>query len=296
MSKSVIFGNRWLPYLLLLPQLLVLLVFFFWPAAQALIQSFMISDAFGNTSTFVWFQNFTRLFKSQEYWDSIRVTIVFSVLTGGLALSLGLLFAIFADRVIRGTAFYKTLLIWPYAVAPATAGALWLFLLNPTMGVLAYLMNKQLGIHWDPTLNRADGMALVVLASAWKQISYNFVFFLAGMQSIPRSIIEAAAIDGARPVKRLFTIVLPLLSPTTFFLLVMNSVYAFFDTFGIIDTTTDGGPGGATSILVYKVYRDGFVGLDLGSSSAQSVILMGFVIALTFVQFRYVERMVHYKS
>ncbi len=296
MSKSVIFGNRWLPYLLLLPQLLVLFVFFFWPAAQALIQSFMISDAFGNTSTFVWFENFTRLFKSREYWDSIRVTIVFSVLTGGLALLLGLLFAIFADRVIRGTALYKTLLIWPYAVAPATAGALWLFLLNPTMGVLAYLMNHQLGIHWDPTLDRVDGMALVVLASAWKQISYNFVFFLAGMQSIPRSIIEAAAIDGARPVKRLFTIVLPLLSPTTFFLLVMNSVYAFFDTFGIIDTTTDGGPGGATSILVYKVYRDGFVGLDLGSSSAQSVILMGFVIALTFVQFRYVERMVHYKS
>ncbi len=296
MNKHVIFRNRLLPYLLLAPQLLVLLVFFFWPAAQALVHSTMISDAFGTTYTFVWFKNFTRLFTSQEYLDSIWITFVFSALTGALALSMGLLFAVFADRVIRGTVVYKTLLIWPYAVAPATAGALWLFLFNPTMGVIAYAMNQGLGMGWDPTLDRADGMALVVLASAWKQVSYNFVFFLAAMQSIPRSIIEAAAIDGARPMRRFLTIVFPLLSPTAFFLVVMNTVYAFFETFGIIDTTTDGGPGGATSILVYKVYRDGFVGLDLGSSSAQSVVLMGFVIALTFIQFRYVERMVHYRS
>ena len=204
------------------------------------------------------------------------------------------LFAIFADRVIRGSGLYKTLLIWPYAVAPATAGALWLFLLNPTMGVLAYLMNKEMGLDWDPTLDRVDGMALVVLASAWKQISYNFVFFLAGMQSIPRSIIEAAAIDGARPVKRLFTIVLPLLSPTTFFLLVVNLTYAFFDTFGIIHTMTSGGPGRSTTVLVYKVYSDGFVGQDLGSSAAQSVILMIVVAVLTVIQFRFIERRVHY--
>jgi sn-glycerol 3-phosphate transport system permease protein len=294
MIKSVIFRNRWLPYLLLAPQLLVLLVFFFWPAAQALFHSMMISDAFGTYYTFVWFENFTRLFRSPEYLESVWITLVFSFLTGALALVMGLLFAIFADRVIRGTVLYKTLLIWPYAVAPATAGALWLFLFNPTMGVLAYAMNQGFAMGWDPTLNRADGMALVVFASAWKQVSYNFVFFLAGMQSIPKSIIEAAAIDGARPVRRFLTIVFPLLSPTAFFLVVMNTVYAFFETFGIIHQVTKGGPAGSTNILVYKVFRDGFLGLDLGGSAAQSVVLMVIVISLTVIQFRYIERRVHY--
>ncbi|MEZ5866129.1 MAG: sn-glycerol-3-phosphate ABC transporter permease UgpA [Geminicoccaceae bacterium] len=295
MSKSVIFGNRWLPYLLLLPQLLVLLVFFFWPAAQALWQSMLVQDAFGLSVRFVWFDNFTYLFGNREYLHSIRVTAVFSLGVALLGLVVALLLAAMADHAIRGAVVYKTLLIWPYAVAPAIAGVLWLFLFNPSVGIVAWWL-QGIGIDWNHKISGNQAMLLVIIAAAWKQISYNSLFFLAGMLAIPKSLIEAAAIDCAGPAKRFFTIIFPLLSPTTFFLLVMNSVYAFFDTFGIIDTTTDGGPGGATSILVYKVYRDGFVGLDLGSSSAQSVILMGFVIALTFVQFRYVERMVHYKS
>ena len=294
MIKRALFAGRVVPWLLLAPQLLVLAVFFFWPAAQAWYQSFLISDAFGGSSEFVWFENFERLFASREYARSLAVTAVFSVATTVLAMGSGLLFAVLVDRTARSAGLYRTLLIWPYAVAPAIAGALWLFLFNPTLGLIAHLMNGRLGLDWDPTLDGVDAMVLVVMAAAWKQVSYNFVFFLAGLQAIPQSLVEAAAIYGAGPLRRLATIVLPLLSPTAFFLTVMNLVYAFFDTFGIINTTTSGGPAGMTSILVYRVYQDGFVGLDLGSSSAQSVVLMVIVVALTVLQFRYVERRVAY--
>jgi sn-glycerol 3-phosphate transport system permease protein len=282
-----------LPYVLVAPQIAVTLIFFIWPASQALYQSVLIEDPFGLSSTFVWGENFAELFGDPQYLHSIRVTAVFSVSVALLALAAALYLAVQADRVIRGAMAYKTLLVWPYAVAPAVAGVLWLFLFNPTLGIVAYALRK-LGYDWNHLLDGGQAMFLVVIAAAWKQISYNFLFFLAGMQAIPRSLIEAAAIDGAGPARRFWTIVFPLLTPTTFFLLVINVVYAFFDTFGIIHQVTEGGPAGATNILVYKVFRDGFIGLDLGGSAAQSVVLMAIVIALTVVQFRYIERKVHY--
>jgi sn-glycerol 3-phosphate transport system permease protein len=292
-EKRARFESRWLPYALIAPQMAITLMFFFLPASQAVYQSLMVQDAFGNSSQFVWFDNFTDLFRNDEYLASFRVTAVFSLLVAVLGLSISLVLAVLADRVIRGATIYKTLLIWPYAVAPAIAGVLWLFLFNPTLGVVAHWL-KAVGIPWDPLLDGNHALIMVIIAAVWKQISYNFLFFLAGLQSIPKSLIEAAAIDGAGPVRRFATIVFPLLSPTTFFLLVVNIVYAFFDTFGIIDTATDGGPGQATKILVFKVYSDGFKGLDLGSSYAQSVVLMVIVITLTVAQFRYVERKVQY--
>ena len=293
MEKRARFESRWLPYALIAPQLAVTLVFFFLPASQALYQSLLVQDAFGTNTQFVWFENFRDLFNNEDYLASFKVTAIFSLLVAVLGLTISLVLAVFADRVIRGATVYKTLLIWPYAVAPAVAAILWLFLFNPTLGVVAHWL-KGLGIAWDPLLNGTDALIMVVVAAVWKQISYNFLFFLAGLQSIPKSLIEAAAIDGAGPLKRFLTIVFPLLSPTTFFLLVVNIVYAFFDTFGIIDSATDGGPAKATQILVYKVYADGFKGLDLGGSAAQSVVLMVIVISLTVVQFRYVERKVQY--
>ncbi len=293
MEKRARFESRWLPYALIAPQLAITIVFFFLPASQALYQSLLVQDAFGMNTQFVWFENFQALFHDDDYLKSFRVTAVFSVLVASIGLSVSLVLAVFADRVLRGAAVYKTLLIWPYAVAPAVAAILWLFLFNPTLGVVAHWL-KGLGIPWDPLLDGTDALIMVVIAAVWKQISYNFLFFLAGLQSIPKSLIEAAAIDGAGPVKRFVTIVFPLLSPTTFFLLVVNIVYAFFDTFGIIDASTSGGPAKATEILVYKVYADGFKGLDLGGSAAQSVILMAIVVTLTVVQFRYVERKVQY--
>jgi sn-glycerol 3-phosphate transport system permease protein len=293
MEKRARFQSRWLPYALIAPQMAITLVFFFLPASQAVYQSLQVQDAFGISTQFVWFDNFKDLFRNDEYLASFRVTAVFSVLVAALGLSISLLLAVLADRVIRSATIYKTLLIWPYAVAPAVAGVLWLFLFNPTLGVVAHWL-KAFGIPWDPLLDGTHALIMVVVAAVWKQISYNFLFFLAGLQSIPKSLIEAAAIDGAGPVRRFVTIVFPLLSPTTFFLLVVNIVYAFFDTFAIIDTATNGGPGQATQILVYKVYADGFKGLDLGSSYAQSVVLMVIVITLTIVQFRYVERKVQY--
>ncbi len=292
-EKRARFHSPWLPYALILPQLAITLVFFFWPAGQALFQSLLVQDAFGATTQFVWLDNFRELFHDENYLASFKVTAIFSVLVAGIGLSVSLVLAAFADRVVRGATFYKTLLIVPYAVAPAIAAVLWLFLFNPTLGIVAHWMQRA-GIDWDPVLNGNDAMTLVVVAAVWNQISYNFLFFLAGLQSIPKSLIEAAAIDGAGPVKRFATIVFPLLSPTTFFLLVVNIVYAFFDTFGIIDASTSGGPAKATEILVYKVYADGFKGLDLGGSAAQSVILMAIVVTLTVVQFRYVERKVQY--
>jgi sn-glycerol 3-phosphate transport system permease protein len=293
MEKRARFDSRWLPYALIAPQLAITLVFFFLPAGQAVYWSFLVQDAFGTSTQFVWLDNFRQLFEDPDYLASFKVTAVFSLLVASLGLSISLVLAVFADRVIKGATVYKTFLIWPYAVAPAVAAILWLFLFNPTLGVVAHWL-KGLGIRWDPLLDGTDALTMVVIAAVWKQISYNFLFFLAGLQSIPKSLIEAAAIDGAGPVKRFVTIVFPLLSPTTFFLLVVNIVYAFFETFGIIDASTSGGPGKATEILVYKVYADGFKGLDLGGSSAQSVVLMAIVISLTFIQFRYVERKVQY--
>ena len=293
MEKRARFESRWLPYALIAPQLVITLVFFFLPASQALYQSLLVQDAFGTNTQFVWFENFQDLFRNEDYLSSFKTTAIFSLLVAALGLSISLVLAVLADRVIRGANVYKTLLIWPYAVAPAIAAVLWLFLFNPTLGIIAHWL-KGLGVPWNPLLDGTDALIMVVIAAVWKQISYNFLFFLAGLQSIPKSLIEAAAIDGAGPVKRFATIVFPLLSPTTFFLLVVNIVYAFFDTFGIIDASTSGGPAKATEILVYKVYADGFKGLDLGGSAAQSVILMAIVVTLTVVQFRYVERKVQY--
>ena len=292
MSKAV-FPNKWLPYLLLAPQVAITLVFFYWPASQALYQSVLRQDPFGLKTTFVGLANFRSVLSDPGYLNAVKVTAIFSFSTAILAMALALLLASAAEKVVRGKGFYRTLLIWPYAVAPAVAGMLWLFMFNPAMGTFAYMLRRS-GYNWDPLLNGDQAMLLVVVAAAWKQISYNFLFFVAALQSIPKSLTEAAAIDGAGSTKRFWTIVFPLIAPTTFFLLVVNTVYAFFDTFGIIDAVTAGGPARATETLVYKVYIDGFVNLDLGSSAAQSVILMAIVLALTAVQFRYVERRVHY--
>jgi sn-glycerol 3-phosphate transport system permease protein len=292
-ERRVVFDQRLLPYLLLAPQLAITLVFFVWPASQAVWQSMLVQDAFGFSTRFVWFDNFARIFGNPEYLHSLRVTAVFSFSVALSGILIALVLAAMADFVARAAALYKTLLIWPYAVAPAIAGVLWLFMFSPAIGILAWLLGR-IGIVWNHQLDGTQALPLVIVAATWKQISYNFLFFPAGMQAIPRSLVEAAAIDGAGPVRRFFTIVVPLLSPTSFFLLVVNLVYAFFDTFGIVHAITEGGPAQATTILVCKVYRDGFIGLDLGGSAAQSVVLMLIVIALTFVQFRYLERRVHY--
>lgn len=293
MEKRVFFRSGWLPWLLLAPQMAVIFVFFFWPAAQALLQSLQQQDAFGTSVDFVGLQNFKELFEDPAYAESFKTTAIFSVLVASIGLTLSLTLAVFADRIVRGGMFYKTMLILPYAVAPAVAAVLWVFMFSPSLGVVAYALGK-IGIDWNHLLNSKHAMTLIVMAAVWKQISYNFLFFLAGLQSIPKSLIEAAAIDGARPWRRFWTVQFPLLSPTTFFLLVMNVVYAFFDTFAIVHAATEGGPGKDTEILVYKVYHDGFKALDLGGSAAQSVVLMVIVIALTIVQFRYVEKKVQY--
>lgn len=293
MLKRSHFKPSVLPYLLIAPQILITIVFFIWPASQAIMQSLLVEDAFGLNTEFVWFDNFTYLFSDPIYFSSFGKTLVFSFLVAFLSLVAALILAAAADQIIRGATTYRTLLIWPYAVAPVVAGALWMFIFDPTLGIVAYLLDG-LGYDWNHRLNGNQAMALIILAASWKQISYNFLFFLAGMQAIPKSLTEAAAIDGAGPVWRFWTIIFPLLSPTTFFLLVMNIVYAFFETFGIVHAVTKGGPAGATEILVYKVYNDGFIGLDLGGSAAQSVVLMVIVISLTVIQFRYIERKVEY--
>lgn len=293
MEKRSVFNHRLLPYLLLVPQVAITLIFFYWPASQAVWQSFLVQDAFGLSTTFVWLENYRDLFSQPEYYHTIATTLIFSAAVSALSLSFALLLAVQADKPLRAGTLYRTLLIWPYAVAPAVAGVLWVFMFHPSLGVLARVM-RNVGIDWNPLLNGDHALILVVLAASWKQISYNFLFFLAGLQAIPKSVIEAAAIDGARPMRRFWTIVFPLLSPTTFFLIVVNIVYAFFDTFGIIDAMTGGGPAKATETLVYKVYADGRLGGDLGGSAAQSVILMIIVIALTAIQFRYIERKVTY--
>ena len=293
MEKRVTFNERWLPYLLLGPQIIITLVFFFWPSGQAIYQSLLIEDAFGGNSKFVWFENFAQLFRDNSYAHSAQVTVVFSFLVAAIGLGVSLLLAVMADRIIRGATGYKTFLVWPYAVAPAVAGVLWGFLFNPSVGIVAWML-QGIGIEFNYVINGNQALMLVVIAAVWNQISYNFLFFLAGLQSIPKSLIEAAAIDGAGPSRRFWDIIFPLLSPTGFFLLVVNIIYAFFGTFGVVDSLTKGGPAKATEILVFKVYNDGFRGQDLGGSSAQSVILMIVVILLTFVQFRFIERRVHY--
>ena len=293
MEKRVRFKSAWLPWALIAPQMAIVLVFFFWPAGQAIYQSFLREDAFGTSTEFVGIDNFVELFNDASYLASFKTTLIFSVLVAVLGLVISLMLAVMADRVVKGATGYKTLLIWPYAVAPAVAGVLWLFMFAPSIGVVAWAL-RRVGFDWNHLLNGTHAMALIVMAAVWKQISYNFLFFLAGLQSVPKSLIEAAAIDGAGPWRRFWTVQFPLLSPTTFFLLVMNVIYAFFDTFGIVDAATHGGPGKDTAILVYKVYFDGFKGLDLGGSAAQSVVLMVIVIALTVFQFRYVEKKVNY--
>ena len=293
MEKRVVFQNRWLPYLLVAPQLAITLIFFFLPAGQAIYQSVLMQDPFGLSTDFVGLQNFDTLLSDPNYVSSFKITMVFSALVAFLGLAISLLLAVCADRVLRGASAYKTFLIVPYAVAPAVAGVLWMFIFNPTLGVLSYVM-RMFGIDWNYLVDADQALTLLVIAAVWKQVSYNFIFFLAGLQAIPKSLLEAAAMDGAGPFRRFWTVVFPLLSPTTFFLLVMNIVYAFFDTFAIVDATTMGGPGQDTNILVYKVFVDGFRNMDFGGSAAQSVILMVMVIILTVIQFRFIERRVNY--
>jgi sn-glycerol 3-phosphate transport system permease protein len=292
-AKRVTFGTSPLPYLLLAPQLIITFGFFIWPAMVALTGSAFLEDAFGTSKQFVGLANFYSLFADEGYRQSFLVTIGFSLATAALSLGFGLLFAVAADKVVKGATVYRTILIWPYAIAPAIAAVLWWFLFNNSTGVAAHAL-RFLGINWNHALNGTHAFILVVIAAAWKQISYNFLFFLAGLQAIPKSLVEAAAIDGAGPWMRFSRIVWPLLAPTTFFLIVVNMVYAFFDTFGIVHAVTSGGPGTSTNILVYKVFKDGFEGLNLGSSAAQSVVLLVIVIALTAIQFRHIERKVHY--
>ena len=293
MEKRVTFKGIWLPLLLVLPQILITAIFFFYPAGQAIWQSLFIPDPFGRAMQWVGLGNFEYLFSDRYYRASFVTTAVFSILVTVVSMGVALYLAILADRLIKGSGTYRTLLIWPYAVAPAVAGVLWLFMFNTRVGVVTWYLGH-LGYDWNHVLNEGEAMGLVVVASAWGRISYNFLFFLAGLQAIPKSVIEAAAIDGAHFWTRFRTIVWPLLSPTTFFLLVVNIIYAFFETFGVIHTITSGGPQQATTILVYKVYSDGFVGQDLGSSAAQSVVLLFIVSILTVVQFKYIERRVHY--
>lgn len=292
MRRRVIFHNTVLPYLLLAPQIGVTLVFFLWPAGQAIYQSLLLQDPFGLRTQLVWFENFRVVLTDPLYLESLRVTLIFSTAVTGLSMGAALLFAVVADTRIRGAATYKTLLTWPYAVAPAVAATLWLFIFHPSIGLVGRRL-RQIGIAWDYKLNGNQALLLVILAASWKQVSYNFLFFLAGLQAIPPSVIEAASLDTG-PTRRFWSIVFPLISPTTFFLLVVNVVYAFFDTFGVIHALTGGGPAKATETLIYKVYTDGVINLDLGGSSAQSVILMLVVVTLTALQFRYVERKVHY--
>jgi sn-glycerol 3-phosphate transport system permease protein len=293
MEKRAVFSHKLLPYLLLAPQLAITIIFFYLPASQALRQSFFIEDAFGTSSDFVGLENYRYVFSDPSYYKAIATTAIFAAAVTICSLFFALLLAVMADREIKGATVYRTLLIWPYAVAPAIAGVLFIFLFQPSLGLLARGLTA-LGVDWNPLLDGRQALTLVIVAATWKQISYNFLFFLAGLQAIPKSLIEAAAIDGARPWRRFFTIIFPLLSPTTFFLIAVNIVYVFFDTFGIIDAVTGGGPAQATQTLVYKVYSDGRLGGDLGGSAAQSVILMLIVVALTSLQFRFVERKVTY--
>jgi sn-glycerol 3-phosphate transport system permease protein len=281
------------PVLLLAPQMLVLLFFFFIPSFRALIQAFQLNDPFGGSVQWVGFSNFAALLASPSYWMSAKMTLWFTLAQNAITLSVALLFAFATNHVIRARGAYRTILLLPYAIAPAVAGIMLAFLFNTRVGPIAQILHM-LGIGWDPTKNTTDAMILIILAASWKHICYNYIFLVAALLAVPRSILESAAIGGAGPIRRFQRISLPMIAPTLFFLIVINFVYGLFDTFAIIDATTRGGPAGATSILVYKVYQDGFVNLDMGSSAAQSVILMILALALTFAQFRLVERRVNY--
>ena len=294
MQKRVFFRDPVLPYLLVAPQIVITVVFFLWPSYQALESALYVEDAFGFSREFVGLDNFRAIFADKVYLHAFGVTLVFGFSVTALTMALSLGLAVAADRVLRASTAYRTFLIWPYAVAPAIAGVLWYFMMNPTIGIVAYWIEALSGTEWNHYVNGNQALILVIIAATWKQISYNFLFFLAGLQSIPRALVEAAAIDRAGPARRFWTIIFPLLAPTTFFLLVVNLVYAFFDTFSLIDATTNGGPANATSTLVVKVYQSGFVGQDYGASAAQSVVLMVIVMAMTVLQCRYIDRRVNY--
>ena len=294
MAKQYEFPSKGLPYLLVLPQMVIVFIFFFWPSAQAIWQSFFLQDPFGGRVIFVGFENYTHLLSDPDYWASFRVSVAFALAITISSMTIALFLAVQTNKKIKFGSFYKTMMIWPYAVATMVAGVLWLFMFNPNVGVIAWLLKYKMGIDWNHLLNSNQAFLLLTIAASWKQISYNFVFFLAGLQSVPLPLVEAAAMDGAGPTKRFWTIIFPMLSPTTFYLLIMNLVYGFFETFPIVHQVTAGGPGKSTQILVYKVWRDGVINLDLGSSSAQSVILMIMVIGLTVFQFRFIERKVTY--
>ena len=293
MLKRVIFKPQRLPYLLILPELLIILVFFYWPSIQAIFWSFTLEPPFGGPAQWVGLDNFRELLETEEYYSSAGVTLLFAFWTTLISMGLALILALFVDRVIRGLVAYRATLMWPYAIAAPAVAVAFQFIFQPGVGFFAFLNDIWPGI-WDPAIDGYDALVMVIIAASWKSITYNFIFFLAGLQSIPKTFVEAAALDGADPIQRFFTIVFPLLSPTFFFLLVINVTDSFTEGFGIINVMTQGGPGGATNILVYKLYQDGFIGLDLSSSSAQSVILMVLVILLTFVQFRWIERRIHY--
>ncbi|MGB4586093.1 MAG: sn-glycerol-3-phosphate ABC transporter permease UgpA [Rectinemataceae bacterium] len=294
MAKQYEFPSKGLPYLLVLPQMVIVFIFFFWPSAQAIWQSFFLQDPFGGRVIFVGFENYTHLLSDPDYWASFRVSVTFALAITISSMTIALFLAVQTNKKIKFGSFYKTMMIWPYAVATMVAGVLWLFMFNPNVGIVAWLLKYKMGIDWNHLLNSNQAFLLLTIAASWKQISYNFVFFLAGLQSVPLPLVEAAAMDGAGPTKRFWTIIFPMLSPTTFYLLIMNLVYGFFETFPIVHQVTAGGPGKSTQILVYKVWRDGVINLDLGSSSAQSVILMIMVIGLTVFQFRFIERKVTY--
>jgi sn-glycerol 3-phosphate transport system permease protein len=293
MHKRVLFDDRLLPYLLVAPQLLIIFVFFYWPSGQALFWAFTLEPPFGGAARWVGWRNFEDVLASPTYRRAVLNTLVFALSTSAISLFLGLVFAIFADRGLRGIVIYKTAVMWPYAVAAPVAAVIWQFIFQPSIGFVGMLNHWRPGI-WNPNTNGLHAMVMVVVASCWISITFNFVFFLAGLQAIPNSLVEAAAMDGAGPVRRWFDLVFPLISPTFFLLIVLNVSTSFTEGFGVINVMTQGGPGGATEILVYKIYRDGFLGLDFSSSSAQSVILMGLVIMVTLLQFRIIERRVHY--
>ena len=294
MSNPSPFPQRWLPYLLLAPQLAITLVFFVWPTYDALSGAFYRADPFGLSKHFARLANFTTLFADQGYLHAFGVTALYAAATTLVSMGLGLLLAVLTDGLLRGHALFRTLFIWPYAVAPAIAGALWMFVFAPQVGPGTRLL-VSLGIQWNYTLHGNQAMLLVIALTAWQQIAYNFLFFTAGLQGVPASMLEAASLDGAGPVRRFWDVTFPLLAPTTFFLLVMNTLYVFFDTFGVIHIVTQGGPANATTTLVYKLYEDGFQNLNLGSAAAQSIILMALVGLLTVFQFRHLDRKVHYQ-
>jgi sn-glycerol 3-phosphate transport system permease protein len=292
--KRTVFRNRWLPYLLVLPQVAVTIVFFFWPAAKSLYLSVFKSPPFGGRDIYVGTANFAALLVSPDYYQSVANSFVFAFGVTALSVVGGLVVATLANQKIRGLALYRTMLLWPYGIAPAVAGIIFLFIFHPAYGVVPYVLSFVTTYEFNWLLKGWIAMTLVIVATAWTHLGYNIAFFLAGLQGIPNSVMEAADVDGAGPVRRFVAIVVPLLSPVTFYLVVVNMVFAFFGSFGVIHAVTQGGPGGATEIMVFKLWKDGFIGLDLGSSAAQSVLLMALVIGMTMLQFRFAEKKVTY--